>query len=306
MTALNQADLQQMASAVFEAIDRQIWLNRNANLFAAGLSAGFSAEIEAVRQNPAFELLKQQAGFREQVIAYTVQKVLSAFYDANQFIEVSHAQISQLHTIYQQLFDDLYSRQNLQITAEAHYNRLILWLISSNPYLARINPPENESVARVVCANYSPAFQLEVLGIQPEALLEPVLDLGCGDNALLVSFLREKGVDAHGLDRSCNLSQPWIKSCSWFETEFKRGEWGTILSNMAFSVHFMHHQLRDDGGKKAYALKYAEIVRSLKPGGSFYYAPSLPQMESLLPDRKFSLNRTPVAAGLFKTHLKRL
>jgi hypothetical protein len=51
---------------------------------------------------------------------------------------------------------------------------------------------------------------------------------------------------------------------------------------MAFSNHFIHHNLRADGDFEIYAKKYMEILKSLKLGGRFIYAPSLSFMEEIL------------------------
>jgi len=44
-------------------------------------------------------------------------------------------------------------------------------------------------------------LQLSLLDIHPDKLLEPVLDIGCGEHAHLASFLHEKHLSVLGIDR---------------------------------------------------------------------------------------------------------
>lgn len=58
--------------------------------------------------------------------------------------------------------------------------------------LCGANPP---------CRQYSPELLCQVLGLTDEDTCGPLLDLGCGETAGLVGFLRLHGADAWGLDR---------------------------------------------------------------------------------------------------------
>lgn len=64
--------------------------------------------------------------------------------------------------------------------------------------------------------------------------------------------------------------------------DYEKNKWGTIISNLGFSNHFIHHHLRKGGNYLQYAKKYMQILHSLKPGGSFHYAPDLPFIEQYL------------------------
>ncbi len=46
----------------------------------------------------------------------------------------------------------------------------------------------NVVLKRVACAEYSPALQMEILGLRMEDLPAPVLDLGCGKSGALVGY----------------------------------------------------------------------------------------------------------------------
>jgi hypothetical protein len=64
--------------------------------------------------------------------------------------------------------------------------------------------------------------------------------------------------------------------------------------------------MREDGNYKEYAEKYSEIISSLKSGGCFHYAPSLPQIEAVLPAGKYLVSHVAIVAGLYRTTVTRL
>jgi len=303
---MEEIEIREFSAILFNAIDGQIGHNRDVNLFSENHLPVFTKQIGEIIRDQRYVNLMNDSEFRRQVTEYTVQKVLAALFDANQFIEVTSQQREKLSSIYTQLFLSLSEQPDSGTIAAEHYCRLSLWLVESNPYLSKINPPDRDLVARTVCAGYTPEFQLDVLGIVPQTLSEPVLDLGCGESALLVAHLRDSGINTWGLDRHCTVNEPWIIKHNWFEFDFEPGKWGTILSNMAFSLHFLHHQMREDGNYLEYAQKYSEIIRSLKHGGCFHYAPSLPQIEAFLPAGLFLITRCEITAGLYRTAVTRL
>ncbi len=81
------------------------------------------------------------------------------------------------------LASDAEAADGLRGVWEAHRKRLASF--------ARDRPGEDPR--DVVCAAYSPSLQLGVLGLFSEDLCELVLEVGCGPNAALVRYLRERG-----------------------------------------------------------------------------------------------------------------
>lgn len=75
---------------------------------------------------------------------------------------------------------------------------------------------------RVVCRQYSPEFQLGILGISLKDLLEPVLDIGCGKSGQLVSYLIEKGFQAFGVDRIVDLADHLV-AADWLDFKLEPG-----------------------------------------------------------------------------------
>lgn len=131
-----------------------------------------------------------------------------------------------------------------------------------------------------VQAEYSPALQIAVLGLNQ--VETPVLDVGCGATAALVDYLRDAGIEAVGMDRDAQA--PGVVQADWLTQDYGRGIWGTVISHLGFSLHFLHHHLSDHELAFDYARAYMRILASLRVGGRFAYAPALPFLEAVLGD----------------------
>ena len=145
-----------------------------------------------------------------------------------------------------------------------------------------------------VCLEYSPELQLRVLHADVDELLEPILDLGCGKHAALVRFLRERGKEAFGIDRTAPRRR-FVVRADWLDWPLEPGRWGSVISHQGLSTHFLHQHLRPDGRPDRHARRYMDVLHALKPGGSFRYAPGLPFIEELLPRDEYDVERFPVA-----------
>jgi hypothetical protein len=152
---------------------------------------------------------------------------------------------------------------------------------------------------------------MRVLDLSPEALLEPVLDVGCGSDAALVRYLRQRGVEAYGIDRSAPEGTDGIVAADWLEFDYGEDRWGTAISHLGFSLHFLRHHLTDGPVAEALALAhtqaYIRLLGSLRPGGSFAYTPALPFVEGLLPPSAYRCERVAlpdelVIPALLKAH----
>ena len=154
-----------------------------------------------------------------------------------------------------------------------------------------------------VCSYYSPELQLRILHASASNLLEPILDLGCGETGELVHFLRDRAKQALGVDRT-GAGNRFAVNADWFDFPMVPGFWGTIVSHLAFSNHFLHHYLRRGGHPEEYARRYMEVLSALKPGGSFLYAPGLPFIEQLLPRGEYLVEQWTIA-GISGTGIDR-
>lgn len=176
-----------------------------------------------------------------------------------------------------------------------------VFLIKNNPFLLAENPPDQKFLRETPYAAYSPEWILHVLNIEnPQALMQPVLDVGCGKEALLPALLRAKGLDAYGIDYDLaeKGQESYLRQADWLAFPFPANSFGTIISHHAFASHFLHNHTRLDGQYEQYARVYMRILSALKPGGSFYYTPALPFIEDLLDNALYQVTREQVTGGL--------
>ena len=152
---------------------------------------------------------------------------------------------------------------------------------------------ENIILKKAVCSEYSPEFQLEILGISLADLMPPVLDLGCGITGQLVKYLNAQGISTTGVDRLVD-SEEHLFEADWLQMDFQPQSWGTVISHMAFSNHFLFHHRYKHGHPEKYARRYMQILASLQVGGAFYYSPGLPFIERLLPAAAYSVHRREI------------
>lgn len=285
-------------SDFLDTIDQQLLHNRNKSLFYE-LANGRLA-ISPAKET--IELLTQKAreiskfirtaktdGTFTYLLNYASDRSIKLFTEVNQYIDFSHENKRKLLSIYEEFFEQICTiGNNEEITVTEidhlfalHFKKLQTFLYDTNGAEIFKKYRDNPALFEIKCAEYTPEFQIKLLNIELENVKEPVLDLGCGSQAGLVHFMRENGIEAYGMDRNVETGH-YTFNMSWLECPFHPNIWGTVISHMAFSNHFTHHHLKADGEYKKYAHKYMEILHSLKLGGSFHYAPSLPFIEELL------------------------
>ncbi len=225
------------------------------------------------------------------LIDYMTNRAIQEFCKFNQYYTFdSHAHLS-LRNIYTELLANIKSKKDLiDSISNNHYEKLRNWLLQTNSFSEMIYNSKGEMIEPVACAEYSAELQINVLQINMELLIEPVLDIGCGKQGSLVHFLRQKGIETYGFDRFAQKSS-FISISDWFEFNFECNKWGTIISNLGFSNHFQHHHFRNNGNFVGYAKKYMEILNSLKIGGNFHYAPDLPFIEKFLDKEKYLITK---------------
>ncbi|NTW23840.1 MAG: class I SAM-dependent methyltransferase [Lentimicrobium sp.] len=282
-----------------KSIDKQIASNRGKNLFHDGVPAS-NEFIELLVENLK-EINNVSDEQEQELIEYTADRVLQEFCRINQYYSFGKAEKKALRDIYAVLFSSIRnSNASIAALSENHLKNLRNFLYKTNPFAGKIYPQQNEALEAVACSEYTPELQLEILNLNVRELMEPVLDIGCGRQGNLVKYLREEGIEAYGFDRlPDDLS--YLTSADWLEYPYGESKWGTIVSNLGFSNHFHHHHLREDGDFLKYAEKYMEILRSLKPGGCFHYAPGLPFIESYLNKDLYQLSDQPFGREGFKS-----
>jgi SAM-dependent methyltransferase len=227
-------------------------------------------------------------------------------YENNQFVHFDEHEKNRLQKIYSQYLTDIKTTVETSLTADELETRLSKVIedhfLDIRKNISRFfdhemeqRVQENVILKQAVCSEYSPELQLQILGIDATQMLPPVLDIGCGKQGKLVKHLNDRGIQTVGIDRFIE-PQPHLIEADWFQVDFSPDTWGVILSHMAFSNHFLFHHRYTHGNPEAYARLYMQILSSLKPGGAFYYAPSLPFIEQFLPGNIYALSRKRIDA----------
>lgn len=250
-------------------------------------------------------------GEGNQIVQHLTLQAQQAFCATNQYLDMGRQNTTRLHAVYQLLWQDTIKalhQQTVDFTSleRKHSGRLATWLVQTNPFTRKLNNNGQTHVQPVVCAEYTALTQLQVLQLNISTLKTPVLDLGCGQQAHLVRYLRAQGVKAFGIDRLIEVPERYLQVMDWLDCTLPANSWGTIISNLSFSNHFLHHHQRENSQHLAYARKYMEILSALQPGGSYHYAPHLPMMEMYLPATKYTIRHYPVDSGFMAAVVTRL
>jgi hypothetical protein len=267
------------------------------------LSASLSEHERDLFRNRLEELLGGRAGplgtWLDQVLAADssrgqegdqVRELTSWLRNRNQFVVLDDLETARAERLFRELFAEI---RDLVGMAPLERRARVRSLEDKIGAFVRSLPPG--AALEVPSGSYSAELQLEVLGLDARRLTEPVLDLGCGNPPRLLLFLKREGIDAVGLDRDGGEG---VLTADWLEHDFAADSWGSILSHLAFSLHFLHHHLAPGATAAAYAKKYMELLRSLRPSGTFAYVPGLPFIERLLPKNEYRLSRHPLDQAL--------
>lgn len=286
-------------------IEKQFEFSQGKNLFHTGIvnkSHFIPGTLKVIER-----LSELGADSESVLIDYTTNRALEEFCRMNQYYTFDKQSQQTSRDLYTGLFSAIRNNPSeLDSIARRHLANLKNWLSETNPFAAKLYESKAEIIEPVVCSEYSPELQTDILLIDSEQITGPVLDIGCGKQGKLVSYLRGLGIEAFGIDRFA-MDGLYLTNSDWMTYEYGTKKWGTITSNLGFSNHFNHHHLRNDGSSLAYAKKYMEILNSLKIGGSFHYAPDLPFIEQYLDTDKFQLTKRDVGEENFRSvKIKRL
>lgn len=243
-----------------------------------------------------------------------VRSSLEFTFNNNQFVDMDSTEKDRLFSLYREYLDGmktilLHSREysvfeeNFSSLVKEHFKNLSKNISRFFERESERCLQENIILKQVVCSEYSPNFQLKLLGLTVSDLKQPVLDLGCGKNGTLVKYLLGLGIKSIGVDRLV-AEEAGLKEVDWFDIDFKPETWGTIISHMAFSNHFLFHHRYIHGKPGQYARLYMKILRSLKPGGCFVYSPALPFIEKLLPSDQYSVSKQVISTNFDGTDRK--
>lgn len=285
-------------------IDNQIEFNKDKNIVLDNLGM-FQFVYETVIAISNIEKLNPDS--RQFLIEYATDKAIEEFYRVNQYYSFDSKAKNNLKKIYSDLFEDFQSKtDSIENISKKHYEKLRKWLKESNPFAEKIYINAGKKINPAACSEYSPELQINILQIDVEHLIQPVLDIGCGSHGHLVNYLKNQGIEVYGIDRF-NFTASNLITADWLEYDYENEKWGSIISNLGFSNHFNHHNLRENGNYIEYGKTYMNILHSLKIGGSFHYAPDLPFIEKHLDSNRFETIKHGIHKYDFKaTIIKRL
>jgi hypothetical protein len=279
-------------------IDRQIRFNQNKNILIDDPEL-FCFSDETIRAIGRMGEL--EAASKRLLIDYAMNRAIEEFCRVNQYYSFNADAKNELRKIYESLFESItHAVLSPADLSKAHYERLKKWLAETNPFSEKIYLKADRKIAPVACSEYSSHLQIGLLHLKPETMLQPVLDIGCGKQGSLVHALADRGIEAFGIDR-CEFNDARLITADWLEYPYEKGKWGTIISNLGFSNHFKHHNLREDGNYLGYARTYMSILHSLKKGGRFHYAPDLPFIEQYLDARLFQIEKHDIEDSEIRT-----
>ena len=268
------------------AIDKQIEENVNLNLLYENIEDILHVDKSF---SDVFTLLCD-SGFEnlEHITDYTVNKTISAIYSINQFIHITAELKQELYNIYKESWETLDSDFPEQSILN-HHKRLSKWISKLYPsdFVAVLRT--KNQIGSVVNAQYSADFQMKLLGLEIENLMEPIIDIGCGSQANLVRHISKQKDDVLGIDRKIDYKSVHTKEIDWLEFDFAPSFYGTIIANMSFSNHLVYHMQNKTEHLQTFISKYMEILASIKKGGVFVYAPSLPFIEEKLNRARYSV-----------------
>ncbi len=252
-----------------------------------------SAQLEtAIAQNHAALLAQfEDDGTREDMAARMAAGMFAFLAEQYQYLELGDVQRADLHHIYRRFVAETHDWLRGVTSAltdcpplAAHHERLSAWTRSRLADVDALDWADTADGA-IVCGAYGARLQLDLLGLDPADLKEPILDLGCGRTAALVVYLRQIGRDVTGVDRLAETGSDLIQG-SWFDAPLAPSSWGTIIAHHSFSLHFLNAHLGKTERAVRYARHYMHILDALEPGGQFAYAPGLDFIENHLdPDR---------------------
>ena len=269
-----------------DIINAQLKKNRDLNLLFKKLETEIN--IDENFKQTLIKVKKENINNIDELVEYTVKKTLESIYEINQYLIISKVDINDLKNIYFKTWNKLEETNSDKILIEHHKN-LSEWISKFYPKKFINTLKENRKIGKVLNKEYKADIQKQVLDLNCEELLEPIIDIGCGKNGILVKELSKKYKNVIGIDRLITDQSQYLIEIDWFDFVFENQKWGAVISNMSFTNHMIYTLHNDKKNIFKYILKYKEILDSLKMNGKFIYAPSLSFLEEKLDKQKYEI-----------------
>lgn len=245
----------------------------------------------------------------KELVQHCMESTKCYTYERNQFVNFTNEYDVLLRVEYtdfiqqfERAFRNNISRDSFEAdirhVMKVHHERLRL-IMASYCVTYQDNPLHSNPLLRTVpCEEYTAPFQLSILGLSLTDLLEPVLDIGCGENGTLVHYLCEQGISAYGIDRLAP-DKPNFFQNDWFDFDYTSQAWGTVLAHQSLSTHFIYAYLHQPQSIEKFAKLTMKILFSLHKGSSLCYAPGMPFFEAQVEKMsQFSLTRKRISMRL--------
>ncbi len=277
-------------------IKRQIEGNKHLNLLFEHLEREVSID-----ENFRAHLLKLKTdGVKDisSIVDYTVRETIRTIYQINQYLAIPGEEINRLRNMYINTWNKI-DRQSFDRVIRNHHRKLSRWIAQFYPDAFLASLQDSETIGKVKNEEYSARFQESLYNTTVEDLMEPILDLGCGEHAYFANHLHEAGKQVVGIDRLIQTRESYLVEIDWFDFPLEQSQWGTVTANMSFSNHLLYTLHNDKDRLLNYYLKYREIIDALKPGGRFLYAPSLPFIEDRLETDQYKVERREVTEDCY-------
>lgn len=286
---------------IISLISYQLSINNNKNLFCENniLSINYLEQFLISYKQEILSFFENEQ--KSNLLKYLKKEIPLIFYNINQYIDFTNDDLNLLEVIYSKLLKDIYyllkndrcCSMHIENILKQHYQNLAYWIKQTNPFTYELYKNQSHFLNKEICSEYNVETQIKVLHLPLNSLTEPVLDIGCGKSGNLVKMLRKYGYEAYGFNRIMLYKTNYIFEDNWMDFDFTPHKWGTIISHLSFANHFKYNHLSGNRSTD-YAKKYMQILSSLKTMGVFYYAPSLPFIENLLPKEYFIISRNTI------------
>jgi hypothetical protein len=293
---------------LMESVSAQFARNAHANLLCSDSETGISVDsgfLEEFRSISSLQLCDEAV---DSLAAHACGQFMACVLAINPYVELNDRDSAELTEIYRQSARKLISGEKPEtVLSGHHYPALRRWTERKYPDSIRQQLQYQSSLGRISYAEYSPRLQLRVLRLGPRRINGPVMDIGCGEEASLVHYLRDRGIEAYGIDRLLPAEEnDFLFRTSWFDYPLESVSPNLLVSHLAFSSHLLY-QYNSAGPELAnYLERYHTILDALPVGGMFVYTPALDFLEDRLSKERFNVTRWTVTGRVSAARVTRI
>ncbi len=148
-----------------------------------------------------------------------------------------------------------------------------------------------EPTVRVIGEHHFKALQAWIAALYPQRLREALRDSSS------VGTLAYSQYSAELQLRMLHI-EPEAIGGQVLDFAYPPRTYDLILSHLAFSSHYLYHISTASEFARRYRTAYDSIVEALTVDGRFCYVPSLPDIESSLPNELFKVSRWAISPGV--------